>query len=109
MDDSGKQGDFGGLPTDLFNDLATFLEGVAGGGTAAAAAALSALVSLAQSEHAAAASTFQVRQIDAVFKAIHIKDELTALKAVPATALPAALAALKGDLDALTTFWNTGT
>ena len=80
-----------------------------GGGTAAAAPALSALVSLAQSEHAAAASTFPVRQIDAVFKAIQIKDDLAALKAAPASALPTALAALKAELDLLTKFWNTGT
>lgn len=104
MPDS-KEGYFGGLPEDLFNESLVFLQTVAGGGTAAAGAALSALVSLAQSEHAAAASTFQVRSIDAVFRALDLKADLEALKVAPAAGLPAALAALKGKLDNLTNFW----
>ena len=96
---------FGGLPEDLFNGILVFLQGLAGGGGAAAAAALSALVSLAKSEHAAAASSFEVRPIDAVFKAIALKDDLAALNATPTAALPGALAAFKGKLDALALFW----
>src|SRR5262245_34197989 len=100
-----KEGYFGGLPEDVFAGSVVFLQGVAGGGTAAAGAALSALVSLAQSEHAAAASTYQVRSIDAVFRAIELKADLEALKVAPAAGLPAALAAFKGKLDNLANFW----
>lgn len=96
---------FGGLPEDLFAGIVGFLQGVAGGGTPAAGAALSALVSLAQSEHAAAASTVQVRGIDAVFKAIELKADLEALNTVSTAGLPAALAAFKGKLDNLAKFW----
>lgn len=104
MPDS-KEYYFGGLPEDLFADSVAFLQGVAGGGTAAAGPALSALVSLTQAEHAAAASTFQVRSIDAVFKAIALKADLEALKTAPTAGLPTALAAFKGKLDNLTNFW----
>jgi hypothetical protein len=104
MPDS-KEGEFGGLPQDLFTQVITFLQGLAGGGTAAAGPALSALVSLAQSEHAAAASTFQVRPIDAVFKAIDLKADLDALVAASTAALPGLLAAFKGKLDKLADFW----
>lgn len=103
--DSGKEGFFGGLPEDLFNAILVFLQGLAGGGTPAAAPALSALVSLTKSEHAAAASMAQVRPIDAVFKAIELQTDLVALSAAPAAGLPAALAAFKGKLDNLANFW----
>jgi hypothetical protein len=96
---------FGGLPDDLFNGIVAFLQGLITAGGPAAAAALSALVSLAQSEHAAAASMVEVRPIDAVFKAIELKDDLEALKATPAAGLPGALAALKAKLDNLAKFW----
>jgi uncharacterized membrane protein YfcA len=102
--DSSKEPYFG-LPEDLFNAVLAFLQGLAGGGTAAAGPALSALVSLAQSEHAAAVSTYQVRIMDAVFKAIELKDDLAALNNVPASGLPAALGAFKGKLDNLAKFW----
>lgn len=105
MTDNYKEGYFGGLPEDLFKGIATFLQGLASGGTAAAGPALGALVSLAQSEHAAAASTYQVRPIDAVFKAIDLNTDLDALSAASAAALPAALAAFKAKLDKLTDFW----
>ena len=104
-DDSSKEGEFGGLPEDLFSDVITFLQGVAGGGTSAAGPALSALVSLAQSEHAAAASTFKVRPIDAVFKAIDLKADLEALRVASGTALITALGTFKGKLDKLADFW----
>ena len=103
--DQAKEGYFGGLPEDLFNLLVTFLQGVAGGGTAAAAPALACLVSLAQSEHAAAASAVNVRLIDAVFKIIELGKELDNVKAAPAAGLPAALGALKARLDNLAQFW----
>ena len=96
---------FGGLPEDLFNGIVAFLQGLVAGGGPAALAALSALVSLAQSEHAAAASTVEVRPIDAIFKAIALKDDLAALNATPIAALPAALATFKGKLDTLALFW----
>jgi hypothetical protein len=105
MPEGSKEGYFGGLPEDLFTQVTAFLQGLAGGGTAAAGPALSALVSLAQSEHAAAASTFKVRQIDAVFKAIDLKADLDALNAIGGAALPGALAAFKGKLDTLAKFW----
>jgi len=103
--DSSKEGYFGGLPEDLFNQLLAFLQGVAGGGTPAAGSALSALVSLAQSEHAAAASTFPIRPIDAVFKSIELKADVEVLKNTPTAGLPPALAALKAKLDKLALFW----
>ena len=103
--DNSKEGEFGGLPEDLFNQVVTFLQGLASGGTAAAGPALSALVSLAQSEHAAAASTYQVRPIDAVFKAIDLKADLEALKVATGTTLVTALGVFKGNLDALAKFW----
>lgn len=106
MADNAKEAYFGGLPEDLFNGITTLLQGLASGGTAAAAPALSALVSLAQSEHAAAASTFQVRPIDAVFKALKLKDELDALTAAGTGVTAAALGAFKGELDNLTKFWS---
>jgi hypothetical protein len=103
--DNSKEGFFGGLPEVLFNQILAFLQGLAAGGGAAAAPALSAIVSLAQSEHAAAASTYQVRPIDAVFKAIELNNDLIALQGTPAAGLPNALAALKAKLDNLTNFW----
>ncbi len=96
---------FGGLPSDLFNGIVTFLQGLITAGGPAAAAALSALVSLAQSEHAAAASMIEVRPIDAIFKAIELKDDLVALNSTSTGALPTALGAFKGKLDKLADFW----
>jgi hypothetical protein len=115
MADNGKEYDFGGLPNDLFNGVVVFLQGRVSAGlaagatatdTAAAGPAVSALASLAKSEHAAAASTVQVRQIDVVFKAIDLQKDLAALSAAPAATLPAALGAFQGKLDKLTDFWN---
>jgi hypothetical protein len=96
---------FGGLPEDLFNGILAFLQALVAGGGPAAAAALSALVSLAQSEHAAAASMVEVRPIDAIFKAIELKDDLAALNSASTGAMPTALAAFKAKLDKLTNFW----
>jgi hypothetical protein len=102
--DYSKEGYFG-LPEILFNQILAFLQGLVAGGGAAAAPALSALVSLAKSEHAAAASTYEVRLIDAVFRAIELNNDLLVLQSTPAAGLPAALAALKGKLDSLADFW----
>ncbi len=106
MADNQKEALFGGLPESTFNQAVAFLQGIAGGGSAPeVAAAVSVLVSLAQSEHAAAASTFQVRPIDAVFKALEIKELLDALKPLSGSALITGLGSLKGTLDNLTDFW----
>src|SRR5262249_5837385 len=96
---------------DLFNELVAFLQTTAtcaGGGTPGpeVAAALSVLVSLTQSEHAAAASTFQPRIIDVVFKAIEIKTIFDALKSASGTVLATQLGVLKAKLDKLKDFWN---
>jgi hypothetical protein len=104
--DNGKEGYFGGLPTDLFNQLLAFLQGTASAGSAASAPALSVLVSLAQSEHAAAASTVEVRLMDAVFKIMTISSDFALVQNASGGALPGALATLKGDLDDLTKLWS---
>ena len=70
------------------------------------AAALSVLASLAREEHAAASSTVEVRQIDAVFRAFEINEAFKAIQTVPAPGLPVALASLQGKLDNLKDFWN---
>jgi hypothetical protein len=105
-----KEPFFGGLPEDLFNDLVAFLQATAtcpgGAPGPEVAAALSVLVSLAQSEHAAAASTFQPRMIDVVFKALEIKAAFDALKGSAGNILANQLAALKAKLDKLTDFWK---
>jgi len=103
---AAKEGFFGGLPDDVFNVVAVYLQGVAGAGTAASAPALSALVSLAKSEHAAAVSTKEVRLIDAVFKAIDIQKDVEALTVAPSSGLPAALATFQAKLDGLAIFWS---
>ena len=98
---------FGGLPESLFGDIIAFLQGVAAGPTAGdAAAALTALVSLAESEHAAAASNVSVRQMDAVFMAIDLQNEFVKVQAAPSgPLLVAELVKLTQKLDALTNFW----
>jgi|RhiMethySRZTD1v2_1073278.scaffolds.fasta_scaffold300187_1 hypothetical protein len=101
---------FGGLPETLFGQIVAFLQGVAtpGGASSAAeaTAALTALVSLTKSEHAAAASSVSVRQMDAVFLVIDLQNEFGKVQAAPAgAALVAELAILTQKLDALTNFW----
>jgi hypothetical protein len=98
---------FGGLPETLFGDIIVFLQGVAAGPNAGdAAAALTALVSLAKSEHAAAASSVSVRQMDAVFMAIDLQTEFGKVQAAPSgPALVAELGVLTQKLDNLAKFW----
>jgi hypothetical protein len=100
---------FGGLPETLFGNVVAFLQGVAapGGNAGDAAGALAALVSLAKSEHAAAASNVSVRQMDAVFMAIDLQNEFEKVQAAPSgPALVAELAKLTQMLDDLTKFWQ---
>jgi len=109
--DNAKEAYFGGLPESLFALMVAVLQGKATPGAAGvtgpeAAAALATLVSLTNEEHAAAASMVQVRPIDAVFKAIEIKDLFATVQAAGAgSALITALANLKLELDNLTKFW----
>jgi len=104
----GKELYFGGLPETLFGQIVTKVQGVAGSGASPdAAAALVALVSLANEEHAAAASNVQVRQVDAIFRAIEIQAEFNkVLNAPSGPPLVAELTALAGLLDKLRDFWN---
>ena len=103
----GKEGDFG-LPEDLFNSMLTFLQGVAGGsmGTDAAGHALSALVSLAKEEHAAAASRFNPS--DAMDKVTELQKDLDNLKDAKTDGLNDALDVLAENLDEMATVWDGG-
>jgi hypothetical protein len=103
--DNSKEGFFGGLPEDLFNHIVTFLQNLINAGGAPAGPAVSVLVSLAQSEHAAAVSTFKFREMDAIFKAIDLQNELLVLEKTPTGALPGALGTYKGKLDKMRDFW----
>ena len=111
MPDTDKEFYFGGLPENLYTQMVAFLQGKATPGApgvtaSEAAGALTALVSLAKSEHAAAASMVQVRPIDAVFRAIEIQGEFDKVNgAASGAALVAALASLTLKLDSLTNFW----
>ena len=111
MPETDKEFYFGGLPESLFNQMVAFLQGKATPGAVGvtapeATAALTALVSLTKSEHAAAASMGEVRAIDAVFRAIEIQNEFATVNAAGSGApLIAALANLVTKLDSLTNFW----
>ncbi len=104
--DTAKEGYFG-LPEVLFNAILTFLQKTASGAPGPqVAAALGVLVSLAQAEHAAAASIVQVRPIDAVFRALEVKAKFDKLDGLSGSALATQLAFLKTELDDLTKFWG---
>jgi len=100
-----KEGYFGGLPDDLFSSVVAFLQ-VTSADTVAGKAATTALAALAGEEHSAANTIFDVRTIDAVFKAIELKADLEILKTIGGgAALVGPLGAFAGKLNDLAKFW----
>jgi hypothetical protein len=101
-----KEGDFGGLPEDLFNQISLFLnQQIAAAGATSGPAAL-ALAALANEEHSGSNPQVELRVMDTVFKLLGLHAAF--IKVQNAGNVATELGNFTTALNTLSNYWATG-